>query len=153
MVAYISLPTKVDPILGAFIPFDAKFSDLKLFRRLVRRQNQYFAHHRNIPINGLDQSILCYVLDNGNDLADEIQMKAGIFRIDPSATKDYIGRYNLSTTGDHYQTAIEWLDIELPKFIKTMPADQRGILDGCIERVSPRTTSSNSGSSKHSGNN
>jgi hypothetical protein len=152
MVAYSSLPTKVDPILGAFIPFDAKFSDLEIFRRLVRRQNQYLDHHRNIPLNGLDESILCYVLDNGNDLADKIQTKAQIFRIDPSATKDHIGRYNLSTTADHYQTAIEWLDIELPKLIETIPADQRGIFDGCIERVSPHTQSSKSGSSKHSGN-
>jgi hypothetical protein len=68
MGAYTTLPTKVDPILGAFIPLNAKFSDLDIFRRLVRRQNQYLAHHRNIPVNDLDESILCFVLDNGNDL-------------------------------------------------------------------------------------
>jgi hypothetical protein len=152
VVAYGSLPTKVDPIIGAFIPSDAKFSDLEMFRRLVRRQNQYLDHHCKIPINGLDKLILCYVLDNGNDLADEIQMKAQIFCIDPSATKDHIGRYNLSTTGNYYQTAIEWLDIELPKIIATIPEDQRGAFDDCIKRVSPRPQSSKSGSSKHSSN-
>jgi hypothetical protein len=152
MVAYITLPTKVGPILGAFIPFDVKFSDLDIFQRLVRRQNQYLDHHHNIPINGLDESILCYVLDNGNDLADEIQMKAQIFRIDLSATKDHIGRYNLSTTADHYQTAIEWLDVELPKIIETIPEDQRGNYEGCIERVAPRNKASGSVTSRNSGN-
>jgi hypothetical protein len=61
MITYSNLPTKVDPILSAFIPFDAKFTDLEIFRRLVRRQNQYLAHHRNIPINGLDEIILRYI--------------------------------------------------------------------------------------------
>jgi hypothetical protein len=102
MGAYSTLRTKVDPILGAFIPFNAKFSDLDIFCHLVRCQNQYLAHHRNIPVNGLDESILRYALDNGNDLADKIQTKAQIFRIDPSATCDHIGRYNLSTTEEHY---------------------------------------------------
>jgi hypothetical protein len=151
MGAYITLPTKVDPILGAFIPFNAKFNDLDIFRRLVRRQNQYLANHRNIPVNGLDESILCYVLDNGNDLADEIQTKAQIFRMDPSATRDHIGRYNLSTTEDHYQTAVQWIDVELPKIIATIPADRRGEYEGCIERVAPRVHSSRSISSKNSG--
>jgi hypothetical protein len=151
MGAYITLPTKVDPILGAFIPFNAKFNDLDIFRRLVRRQNQYLAHHRNIPVNGLDESILCYVLDNGNNLADEIQTKAQIFRMDPSATRDYIGRCNLSTTEDHYQTAVQWLDVEPSKLIATIPEDRRGEYEGCIERVAPRVHSSRSISSKNSG--
>jgi hypothetical protein len=137
MGAYLTLPTKVDPILGAFIPFNAKFNDLEIFRCLVRRQNQYLAHHRNIPVNGIDESILCYVLDNGNDLADEIQTKAQIFRLDPSATRDHIGRYNFSTTEEHYQHAIHWLDVALPNIIETIPADQRGEFEGCIERVAP----------------
>jgi hypothetical protein len=38
---------------------------------------------------------------NGNDLANEIQLKAQVFRIDPSASRDHLGRYNLSTTADH----------------------------------------------------
>jgi hypothetical protein len=135
MGAYTILPTNVKPILGAFIPFNAKFSNLNIFRRLVRRQNQYLAHHRNIPVNGLDESILCYVLDNGNDLADEIQTNS-------STTRDHIGRYNLWTTEEHYQTAIHWLDVELPKVIETIPEAQRGDYEGCIERVAPRVHSS-----------
>jgi hypothetical protein len=35
MVAYSSLLTKVNPILGAFIPFDTKCSNLEMFGRLV----------------------------------------------------------------------------------------------------------------------
>jgi hypothetical protein len=94
---------------------------------------------------------LCYVLDNGNDLANEIQTKAQIFRIDPSATCDHIGRYNFSTTEEHYQNAIQWLDVKLPKVIETIPEAQRGDYEGCIERVAPRVHSSRSISSKNSG--
>jgi hypothetical protein len=83
IIAYSNLPTKVDPILGAFIPFDSKFTYLEMFRRLGRRQNQYLAHHRNIPINGLDETILRHILPNDIDLANEIQLKAHFLGLIP----------------------------------------------------------------------
>jgi hypothetical protein len=104
---------------------------LKFSVALSVAKNQCLAHHRNIPVNGLDDSILCYVLDNSNDLADEIHLKAQIFRMDPSATRDHIGRYNLSTTEEHYQKAIHWPDVELPKIIETIPEDKHGEYEGC----------------------
>jgi hypothetical protein len=81
MIAYSTLPTKVDPILGAFIPFDAKFTDLEIFRRLVHCQNQYLAHHRNIPLNDLDETILRHILPNGNDLKKNL--RSLLFRMLP----------------------------------------------------------------------
>jgi hypothetical protein len=151
MIAYSNIPTKVDPILGAFIPFDAKFTDLEIFRCLVRRQNQYLAHYRNIPLNGLDGTILQYLLPNGNDLANEIQLKAQVFRIDPSAYRDHLGRYNLSTTADHYEHAIEWLDVELPKILEQIPEDKRDEFKGCVERIVAPVRSSKSVISSNSG--
>jgi hypothetical protein len=151
MIAYSNLPTKVDPILGAFIPFDAKITDLEISRRLIRRQNQYIAHHHNIPLNGLDETILQYIIPNDNDLANEIQLKAQVFRIDPSASIDHLGRHNLSTTADYYKHAIEWLDVELPKVLELIPEDKRGKFEGCIERVVARVRSSKSATSSNSG--
>jgi hypothetical protein len=109
VAAYTQLPTKVDPVVGAFIPFDAKYTDLEVFRRLIHRQNRYLSDHRNIPINGLDHCILSYVFENGHNLEDEIMLRAQIVYVDESANRDHIGRYNLSTTSEHYQAAIVWL--------------------------------------------
>jgi hypothetical protein len=43
--AYRSLPSQIDPSLGFFIPANAKYSDKEIFRKLLRRQNQYLAQH------------------------------------------------------------------------------------------------------------
>jgi hypothetical protein len=150
ITAYTLLPTKVDPVVGAFIPFDAKYTDLEIFRRLVRRQNRYLADHQNIPSNGLDPTILSYVLDNGNDVSDEIKVNAQVFRIDASDSRDHIGRYNFSTSSEHYKHAVQWIDIELPKLLAQVPEAHRGEFEGCFEHVSPRGQSSRSVNSGNS---
>jgi hypothetical protein len=49
LTAYSTLSTPIDVNLGSFIPASAKYTDKELFRKLIRRQNQYLAGHRNIP--------------------------------------------------------------------------------------------------------
>jgi hypothetical protein len=53
LAAYATLLTPIDVNLGSFIPASAKYTDRELFRKLIRRQNQYLAGHRNIPIDFL----------------------------------------------------------------------------------------------------
>jgi hypothetical protein len=62
-----------------------------------------------------------------------------------------MGWYNLSTTADHYEHAIEWLDVELPKVLEQIPEDKKGEFEGCVERVVARVRSSKSVSSNNSG--
>jgi hypothetical protein len=96
-------------------------------------------------------TILSYVFENGKNLEDEIMLRAQIFRVDESATRDHIGRYNLSTTSEHYQAALVWLDTELPKLIERIPKGNLGEFDGCVERVTPRVPSSRHDGSVNSG--
>jgi hypothetical protein len=132
ITAYSMLPTKVDPVVGAFIPFHAKYTDLEIFRHLVHRQNQYLADHHNIPMNGLDPTILSYVLKNGNDITDEIMIRAQMFSIDASDAPDHIGRYNFSTSSEHYKHAIHWIDTDLSQLIAKIPKADHGDVEGCF---------------------
>jgi hypothetical protein len=62
----------MDPILGMFIPVNAKYSDKEIFRKLIRRQNQYLAQHRNIPMDGLDGTLLSARTAAGKSIRDEL---------------------------------------------------------------------------------
>jgi hypothetical protein len=74
--AYSTLPTPIDQNLGSFIPANAKYTDLEIFRKLIRRQNQFLANHRNIPMDGLDEKIMSASTGNGKDLEDEIPRRS-----------------------------------------------------------------------------
>jgi hypothetical protein len=146
VAAYSTLPNPIDQSLGTFIPANAKYTDKEIFRfrKLIQRQNQYLACHRNILMDGIDDKLLRAYTSPGTTLLDDILVGAQIGRVDTVTTKDYIGRYNFSTTAEHYIAAVEWLDTTLPILIETLPQDQRGDFDGCVERVSPRVISSSS---------
>jgi hypothetical protein len=140
--AYSTLPSSIDSSLGVFIPANAKYSDQDLFRKLIRRQNQYLAHHRNIPMDGIDETLLSTRTMTGKSVHDEIILGAKLTRIDPCPLRDHTGRYNFTTTEQHYVEAVEWIDIELPGIIASLPESERGEFDGFIERISPRDVSS-----------
>jgi hypothetical protein len=142
VVAYSTLPTAIDSSLGIFIPANAKYSDKAIFRKLIRRQNQDLAHHRNIPMDGFDEKLLHARTANGKSVFDEIMLGANLTRIDPCLSRDYTGRYNLTTTDQHFVAAVEWLDTALPAIIVDIPEDERGEFEGCVERIYPRDTSS-----------
>jgi hypothetical protein len=63
---------------------------------------------------------------------------AQIFWIDASDTRDHIGRYNFSTSSEHYKHAIHWIDTKLSKLIAVIPTTHLGDFEGCFERVTPR---------------
>jgi hypothetical protein len=105
-------------------------------------QNQYLAHHRNIPMDGLDEKLLHDRTANVKSVFDEIMLGANLTRIDPCSSRDYTGRHNLTTTEQDFVAAVEWLDTALPAIIVDIPKDKRGEFEGCIERIYPRDTSS-----------
>jgi hypothetical protein len=142
--AYRTLPSPIDPSLGYFIPANAKYSDKEIFRKLIRRQNQYLAQHRNIPMDGIDEQLL-YARDvNGKSVWDQLLQGARLTRIDSCPTRDHTGRYNLTTTAINVIAAVEWIDTTLPEIIATIPEEERGEFEGCIERISPEASSSHS---------
>jgi hypothetical protein len=141
VAAYSTLPTPIDPSLGFFIPSNAKYSDKEIFRILIRRQNQYLAHHRNIPMDGINDKLLFARTAVGKSVLDELLVGAQICRIDSCPTRDYTGRYNLSTTENHFIKAVKWLDTELPLLIADIPKADRGDFEGCVERISPQVSS------------
>jgi hypothetical protein len=51
---------------------------------------------------------------------------------------------------DHYEHAIAWLEVELPKVLELIPTEKRGDFEGCIERVVARVRSSKSVSCNNS---
>ena len=61
-------------------------------------------------MDGMDATLLNATTSTGNDLAHDIMVNAQIFRIDDVPVKDHLGRYNFSTTEEHYLHAITWLD-------------------------------------------
>jgi hypothetical protein len=141
--AYSNLASpSIDFGLGCFIPANAKYSDQDIFRKLVRRQNQYLVQHRNIPMDGIDDKLLYSRTGTGKSLFDEILLGAQLTRIDSCPSRDYSGRYNFTTTEKHFIEAVEWIDTVLPGIIEAVPASERGEFEGCVERISPREVSS-----------
>jgi hypothetical protein len=120
------------------ISANAKYSDKEIFRKLIRRQNQYLAHHRNIPMDGFEKSVF-----------DEIMLGANLTRIDPCLSSDYNGRHNFTTTEQHFVAAVEWLDTALPAIIVDIPEDERGEFEFCVERIYPRDTTSSHSTTKN----
>jgi hypothetical protein len=148
--AYRTLPSPIDPSLGFFIPANAKYSDKEIFRKLIRRQNQYLAQHRNIPIDGIDEKLLYARTDTGKSVGGLLLQGAKLTRIDSCPNRDHIGRYNLTTTAQNFIAAVEWIDTELPEIIAAIPEGERGEFEGCVERVSPRASSSHSTTTNNS---
>jgi hypothetical protein len=68
VAAYSTLQSPIDPSLGCLIPANAKYSDQDIFRKLIRRQNQYLAQHRNIPMDGIDDQLLFARTTTGKSL-------------------------------------------------------------------------------------
>jgi hypothetical protein len=120
--AYSTLPTQIDPSLGFFIPANAKFSAQDIFRKLIRRQNQYLARRRNIPLDGIDEKLLYARTASGTSVFDEMLLGANLTRIDSCPSRDHSGRYNLTTTEQHFISAVEWIDhTDLPAIIAALP--------------------------------
>jgi hypothetical protein len=142
VAAYSTLPSPIDPILGCFIPANAKYSDQDLFRKLIRRQNQYLAQHRNIPMDGFDTTLVFTRTMTGKSVFDELLHGAKLTRIDSCPSRDCSGRYNFTTTEQHFVEAFEWIDTEHQGIIESVPESERGEFDGCVERISPRDLSS-----------
>jgi hypothetical protein len=142
VAAYSTLPTAINSSLGIFIPANAKYSDKEIFRKLIHRQNQYLANHRNIPMDGIDEKLLHARTANGKSVFDEIMLGAKLTRIDSCLSRDYTGRYNLTTTEQNFVAAVKWLDTEPPAIIDDIPAAERREFEGCVERIYPLDTSS-----------
>jgi hypothetical protein len=142
VAVYSTLPTTMDPSLGLFIPANTKYSDKEIFRRLIRRQNQYLAQHRNIPMDGIDTKLLSARTATGKSIRDELIEGAKLTRIDLCISRSYTGRYNFSTTDENYIQAVEWIDTEFPLMLADILDEDRGEFEGCVERISPRVSSS-----------
>jgi hypothetical protein len=127
LAAYSTLSTPIDVNLGSFIPASAKYTDKELCWKLIRRQNQYLAGHRNIPMDGICENLLNVMTSTGRDLREDITLGAQILRMDINHSKHYLGRYNLSTSEQHYLQAIEWIDVTLPVLIASIPEEERGL--------------------------
>jgi hypothetical protein len=89
-------------------------------------------------MDGIDDKLLSARTLAGKSVLDELLFGAQISRIDSYPTRDYTGRYNLSTTADHFIKAVKWLDTELPLLIAHVPEADRGDFEGCVERIPPR---------------
>jgi hypothetical protein len=116
--------------------------DQDIFRKFIRRQNQYLAHHRNIPMDGFDEKLLFAGTLTGKSASDEILLGAKLTRIDSCPTRDYSRRYNFTTTEQHFIEAVEWIDTSLQSIIAALPESERGEFEGCFKRISPRDVSS-----------
>jgi hypothetical protein len=114
VAVYSTLPTTMDPSLGLFIPANAKYSDKEIFRKFIRRQNQYSAQYRYNPMDGIDGKLLSARTAAGKSIRDELIEGAKLTRIDSCTSRSYTGRYNCSTTEDNYIQAVEWIDTKFP---------------------------------------
>jgi hypothetical protein len=139
--AYSTLPSPIDSSLGFCIPANAKYSNQDIFRKLIRRQNQYLATHCNIPIDGIDNKLLFARTTTGQSVFDKILRGAQLTPIDSCPTRDYSGRYSFTTTEQHFIEAVELIDTVLPGIIAALPESERGEFEGCIERTLHSTTS------------
>jgi hypothetical protein len=92
LTAYRTLSTPIDVNLGSFIPASAKYTDKELFRKLIRRQNQYLTGHRNIPMDGICEQLLNAMTSTDCDLREDITIGAQILRMDINHSKNYLGR-------------------------------------------------------------
>jgi hypothetical protein len=131
--AYSTLQSQIDPSLGYSIPANAKYSDQDIFRKLIHRQNQYLVHHRNIPVDGIYDTLLFARTTTDQSVLDEILRGAQLTRIDSCPTHDYSGRYNFITTEWNFMEAVEWIDTDFPGIIAALPESERGKLEGCLQ--------------------
>jgi hypothetical protein len=72
-------------------------------------------------MDGIDEKLLYARTPAGKFVLDELLLGAQLTRIDPCPSCDYSGRYNLTTTEQHFIAAVEWIDTELPLLIAEIP--------------------------------
>jgi hypothetical protein len=93
-------------------------------------------------MDGIDAKLLWARTATGKSLLAEIMLGAKLTRMDASISRDYTGRYNFTTTKQHFMESVEWIDTALPAIIAEIPESELGEFEGCIERIYPCETSS-----------
>jgi hypothetical protein len=103
----------------AFIPSALKHSDPILFGKYLGLQNAYLENHRNTSIVGISSEALddeqLWTDDHSaaTTLWDHLAAIPGVLRIDSCRRSPDLGKWNISTTKEHYLSVTKWLDDNL----------------------------------------
>jgi hypothetical protein len=103
-----------------FIPIALKHSDPILFGKYLGLQNEYLENHRNTSIVGLstdamdDDQLWSDDQTTATTLWNKLSSIPGVLRIDSCRRTPDLGKWNVSTTKEHYLAVTKWLDDNLP---------------------------------------
>jgi hypothetical protein len=113
------------------IPCAFKYRQPDLYTKLLSAQNDYLETHRNIGLVAIpnDAMHLQKVKDvDGKEwksMYDAIIQAPGIAHVHCSKRVFDLGKWNLSTTHDSWETVKEWLDKQLLPLYHSIPKDIR----------------------------
>ena len=101
----------INNLPGQLIPSNLPHLDNKhLLRNYVIQQNRYIDDHRNISIFGVTEHDLLQVVrvnDKDRDILSLLKKSTAIKWISPTSLTTTEGKWNISTTENQYQSAIE----------------------------------------------
>jgi hypothetical protein len=112
-----------------FVPLSVKRSNPSLWGNMLNRQNSFLSGHRNISIIGVSTNVMDYSDPTSADallstsLWQDLWEHAGIDGVFGHIRTPDLGKWNLSTSADHYPAVCAWLDSHLPAKFAMIPTN------------------------------
>jgi hypothetical protein len=115
----------------ALVPRDFKYNQPDIYAKLLSTQNDYLEKHRNIGLVAISTDAMLYqkVTDlHGQEwqsMYAAISQGPGIAQINASKRTYDLGKWNISTTHDEWESVKSWLDTHLLPLYNSIPATVR----------------------------
>jgi hypothetical protein len=112
-----------------FVPLSVKRSNPSLWGNMLNRQNSFLSSHRNISIIGVSTNVMDYCDPTSDDgmltssLWQEIWEHPGIDAVFGHIRTPDLGKWNISTSDNHYPEVCAWLDQHLPAKFSMIPTN------------------------------
>ena len=118
-----------------FVPSTLKHENPDLFGAYLCHQNEFLENNRNIAIVGLSTEAMDHEENPASSMDEELphetatalwvvlQNLPGVQRINSCRRTFDLGKWNLTTTKEHYPTVTAWIDENLSGLFSQLPAD------------------------------
>jgi hypothetical protein len=125
-----STKNKTRPL--AVVPRDFKYNQPDIYAKLLSAQNDYLEQHRNIGLVAIpnDAMHLQKVKDiDGKEwksMYDALSQAQGVVAVHHRSKRVFdLGKWNISTTHDSWESVKQWLDKHLLPLYNSIPAEDR----------------------------
>ena len=107
-----------------FVDYNWKKDHPEMYLSLIQDQHEFLTNHRNIPLAGIPEGwwkMQTHWQDKMTTPEKIVQSLEGIKGIDKTNCTHDLGKFNISTTAEHYNKLCKWFNLYLPVIFAGLP--------------------------------